>query len=163
DEARIAQALGRLDRDAVDHALERAHGDEGRELGIRQAELAGVVAEIRAHLGDELPHRGAVVIGHRPRELPVQRGIERVHRDDADRTAHRKCELTRRTQPPKLYPMQAVATQQSTTAVLPHRPVQWRRAARALWQMMGNYDSRLIMDYAVALEGDDGERGFQDF
>ena len=59
--------------------------------------------------------------------------------------------------------MQAAATQQSTTAVLPHRPVQWRRAARALWQMMGNYDSRLIMDYAVALEGDDGERGFQDF
>ena len=29
--------------------------------------------------------------------------------------------------------------------------------------MRGNYDSRLIMDYAVALEGDDGERGFQDF
>lgn len=29
--------------------------------------------------------------------------------------------------------------------------------------MRGNYDSRLIMDYASALEGDDGERGFQDF
>jgi ubiquinone biosynthesis protein COQ4 len=46
---------------------------------------------------------------------------------------------------------------------LPHRPVQWRRAARALWQMRGNYDSRLIMEYATALEGDDGERGFADF
>ncbi len=50
---------------------------------------------------------------------------------------------------------------QSTS--LPHRPVQWRRAARALRQMRGNYDSRLIMDYARALEGDEGERGFQDF
>ena len=46
---------------------------------------------------------------------------------------------------------------------LPHRPVQWRRAARALSRMRGNYDSRLIMDYASALEGDEGELGFQDF
>ena len=29
--------------------------------------------------------------------------------------------------------------------------------------MRGNYDSRLIMHYASALEGDEGERGFQDF
>jgi len=29
--------------------------------------------------------------------------------------------------------------------------------------MRGNYDSELIMDYASALEGDEGERGFQDF
>ncbi|HKA15003.1 MAG TPA: Coq4 family protein [Myxococcota bacterium] len=29
--------------------------------------------------------------------------------------------------------------------------------------MRGNYDSRLIMEYASALEGDDGERGFHDF
>jgi ubiquinone biosynthesis protein COQ4 len=29
--------------------------------------------------------------------------------------------------------------------------------------MRGNYDSGLIMDYAAALEGDEGERGFQDF
>jgi ubiquinone biosynthesis protein COQ4 len=49
------------------------------------------------------------------------------------------------------------------TETLPHRPVQWRRALRALHQMRGNYDSRLIMDYASALEGDEGERGFQDF
>jgi ubiquinone biosynthesis protein COQ4 len=34
---------------------------------------------------------------------------------------------------------------------------------RALWKMRGNYDSGLIMDYASALEGDEGERGFQDF
>jgi ubiquinone biosynthesis protein COQ4 len=50
-----------------------------------------------------------------------------------------------------------------TSGTLPHRPVQWRRAMRALWRMQGNYDSRLIMDYASALEGDEGERGFQDF
>src|SRR5258705_4855899 len=59
--------------------------------------------------------------------------------------------------------MQALVTQHSATAALPHRPVQWRRAARALWQMRGNYHSGLIMDYASALEGDEGERGFQDF
>jgi hypothetical protein len=47
--------------------------------------------------------------------------------------------------------------------MLPHRPVQWRRALRALWQMRGGYGGDLIMSYAVALEGDDGERGFQDF
>jgi ubiquinone biosynthesis protein COQ4 len=52
--------------------------------------------------------------------------------------------------------MQAIDT-------LPHRPVQWRRALRALRQMRSNYDSHLIMDYASALEGDEGERGFHDF
>ncbi len=47
--------------------------------------------------------------------------------------------------------------------VLPHRPVQWGRALRDLMQMRNEAKGDLIMDYALALEGDDGERGFQDF
>jgi len=52
--------------------------------------------------------------------------------------------------------MRAPETLEPLPTALPHRPVQWRRAARALFQMRGNYDSRLIMDYASALEGDEG-------
>ena len=47
--------------------------------------------------------------------------------------------------------------------VLPHRPVQWGRAVRALAQMRGDFSDDLMMNYALALEGDDGERGFQAF
>lgn len=47
--------------------------------------------------------------------------------------------------------------------VLPHRPVQWGRALRALTQMRGDHSGELIMDHAIALEGDDGELAFQEF
>ena len=46
---------------------------------------------------------------------------------------------------------------------LPHRSVQWGRALRDLMRMRDDPSGDLIMDYALALEGDDGERSFQDF
>jgi ubiquinone biosynthesis protein COQ4 len=54
-------------------------------------------------------------------------------------------------------------TTKSFREVLPHRPVQWGRAVHALMQMRGEYSGDRIMDYALALEGDDGERAFQEF
>jgi len=46
---------------------------------------------------------------------------------------------------------------------LPHRPVQWRRAADAMRRLHQGYDNGAALDYASALEGDDGERYFQAF
>lgn len=46
---------------------------------------------------------------------------------------------------------------------LPHRALQWRRAARAMLRIHAGYDDQAALDYAAALEGDDGERDFQGF
>jgi len=46
---------------------------------------------------------------------------------------------------------------------LPHRALQWSRAARAMLRIHEGYDDQAALDYAAALEGDDGERDFQAF
>jgi len=123
----------------VDHGFERANRDDARELGVGQPELSCVIDEIDGRARTALARFLSGLDGLFERQGTL-----------------RKCESPRCPRLPKLYPMQAPET-------LPHRPVQWRRALRALRGMRGNYDSRLIMEYASALEGDEGERGFQDF
>jgi ubiquinone biosynthesis protein COQ4 len=46
---------------------------------------------------------------------------------------------------------------------LPHRPIQWLRAARAMARIQQGFDNMAALDFALALEGDDGERSFQQF
>ena len=46
---------------------------------------------------------------------------------------------------------------------LPHRALQWKRAARAMRRIHQGFDNGAALDYASALEGDDGERNFQVF
>jgi len=58
--------------------------------------------------------------------------------------------------------MTATTARVQLLAPLPHRPVQWGRALRALRRIGASYSSEAIMDFALALEGDDGERGFQE-
>ena len=46
---------------------------------------------------------------------------------------------------------------------LPHRRLQWKRAARAMQRIHQGFDENAALDYAAALEGDDGEHSFQAF
>ncbi len=55
------------------------------------------------------------------------------------------------------------ATTEFDPLPLPHRPVQWHRALRALGRLRESVDSDAIYEFRLSIEGNQGEQTFQDF